>query len=181
MSELNLGRLITTPQNRDAIHVAVAPMIAFERMHAGQHIGLVEGSQTHATTHTKSIGIVDPYLRSPVPRGATFWMFLYPQTVTGLRHDWSHPAFTESAIAGHVASDSRSPAQEWVKTYALNLGLTYNEIMEGAADWVNGGEYLNKGGLLEGQYLNQEFWTHYQVLKGTVPEEKKQSFFTCSC
>jgi hypothetical protein len=36
---------------------------------------------------------VDPFLADPVQPGQMFWLFLYPQTITGLRHVWEHLAF----------------------------------------------------------------------------------------
>jgi uncharacterized protein (TIGR02996 family) len=95
MSELKLGQIIEGPADRDAIHVAVAPVVAGVDLEPGQHVGLFPDG-TAKPTHPH-IGIVDPYLRGRVNRGQQFWLFLYPQTVTGMRHEWQHPAFPAKA------------------------------------------------------------------------------------
>lgn len=91
MNVPDVGNLIdTNDARRDAIHVAVAPVEAAEDLLPGQHVGLVAG---RASAEAESIGVVDPFLTSPVLKGQRFWLFLYPNTVTSLRHVWTHPAF----------------------------------------------------------------------------------------
>jgi hypothetical protein len=96
-----LGQLIEDgDRRRDAIHIAVAPVTAAERLAPGQHVGLVqEGNLELVGPCDRNIGVVDPYLTEPVERGQRFWLFLYPGTITGLRHVWTHPAFTMAAAA----------------------------------------------------------------------------------
>ena len=44
MSDVGVGKPIGSDQQRDAIHVAIAPVIAGERLAPGQHVGVIEGS-----------------------------------------------------------------------------------------------------------------------------------------
>lgn len=75
-----LGTIITGTEGRDAVHIAVTPFLATTVLQPGQR--LVNG-------------IIDPYLKEPVQPGQWCYMFLYPLTITGLRHVWSHPSFPE--------------------------------------------------------------------------------------
>ena len=94
-----LGHLIEDgDRRRDAIHIAVAPVTAAERLSPGQHVGLVRaGDPELVGPCDNTIGIVDPFLAEAVEPGQRFWLFLYPGTVTSLRHLWTHPAFTAVA------------------------------------------------------------------------------------
>jgi hypothetical protein len=93
----NLGQLIEGEAFRDAVHIAVAPLIACQDLAPGVHFGLRSdnGQAFYADAgDPKAVGIVDPFLRvRMVKEGQRFWGFLYPQTVTSLRHAWSHPSF----------------------------------------------------------------------------------------
>jgi hypothetical protein len=91
------GNLIDeNERQRDAIHVAVAPVTAAERLVPGQHVGFVTADREHVgplESQENCLGIVDPFLLQPVEQGERFWLFLYPNSITSLRHYWTHPAF----------------------------------------------------------------------------------------
>ena len=77
--------------DRDAVHVAVIPVTAPYLMLPGQR-ACADGS--HPTIGgPPSVGIVDPFLRDCVQAGQRYWLFLLPNTVTGMVHRWSHPMF----------------------------------------------------------------------------------------
>jgi hypothetical protein len=96
-----LGQLINNgDRRRDAIHIAVAPVTAAARLAPGQHVGLIEPDNLEMVGPCSSnIGVVDPFLTNEVEPGQRFWLFLYPGTITGLRHVWSHPTFSAAAAA----------------------------------------------------------------------------------
>lgn len=90
-----LGELLIGGEKRDAVHIAIAPVVAGESLLPGDHVGfLVDGTVGEQDDPTKNIGIVDPFLRFGIRKGKEFWLFLYPNTVTSLRHVWTHSAFT---------------------------------------------------------------------------------------
>lgn len=171
-SNITLGQILTGNEGRDAVHVAIAPCVAKEKLYPGQDVG------ADGTTAQPHVGIVDPYLKHPVLPEQGFWLCLYPNTVTSLRHEWEHPAFpaTEKTQDGSVA---------WLTDFAATFGMTYDAVIEAAKEWLNTGEWT---------WLNYDtpdrawtdrvlFWQHFENATGIeVPEDDKGStFFTCSC
>ena len=88
-----VGRLIEGTAFRDAIHVAVAPVEALETLAPGWKVTLDGGKARQAVKDEPIVGVVDPFLTVLVRAGDRFWLFIYPGTVTSLRHAWTHPAF----------------------------------------------------------------------------------------
>lgn len=187
-----LGTIIPEGSGRDAIHVAVEPMVAMEKMFPGQHIGLVTGgASSKAEDH---IGIVDPFLTAPVFEGQRFWMLLYPRTITGLRHVWTHPAFDAVPAA---PSNNFETSEAWLKNFCETADTPGYECVMGAlrGEWpgAESDEYWFKWGGWDGDSLSfggvdahsdipPEFWDHVSVvLAKPIPTEKRASHFTCSC
>lgn len=171
-----LGKLLQPDDKRDAIHIAVAPMICSDdEVRPGQHVGLTEADDHAGTTAEKKIGIVDPFLTQIVLKGQRFWLFLYPNTITSLRHDWHHPAFEGDVIE----------SKAWIVAFAKKLeDQTYDSLMELAHAWVNGADYTydNSESYKDVWHGFGDFWKHYEIVTGQkVPDDKKECFFTCSC
>lgn len=179
-----LGTIISDQEKRDAIHLAVEPIVAVEKLYPGQDVGLVEGG---AGRSDKPVGIVDPFLKTPVLKGERFWLVVYPRQIQSLRHVWSHPAFESTEI---ISSESES--RQWIEKFAaIELDQTYNKLMQAAAYWIAGeqdGQQWNGHYTYDNSetYKNvpeerwEEFWGHYEIVTGTIAKERT-SFFTCSC
>lgn len=184
-----LGRLITDEQFRDAVHIAVAPVIAGMPMYPGEHIGFIGDAYTVGTNAPKFIGIVDPYLppKVEIEKGQKFYMFLYPQTITSLRHEWTHPEFEKEAELAQYEPTFyklKSAVEEikWVTEFAERINTTYDDLMEAAKNYLETGEYFCQGGDFEGTYIPDEFWEKYEVItRETVHGSQRNTFLTCSC
>jgi hypothetical protein len=175
LDSLRIGRIIENERKRDAVHMAVVPVVAGQALSPGEHVGMVDGLAV-VKASAKPLGIVDPFLRRTVDKGERFWMFLYPGTITSLRHEWEHPAF------GGGGNIPVSSSETWIREYADELGLNYQTLMDGAKAWIEDEEYLCEGPLLEGVYVRDGFWDHYEKVTGTkVKSSQRESFFSCSC
>lgn len=91
-----LGMIHVEQQKRDAIHLAVEPVIAAMTLVPGEHICLGENGLATVAPPSKALGIVDPFLTTPVEAGESFWLVVYPRRIKSLRHVWEHPDFPPS-------------------------------------------------------------------------------------
>lgn len=95
-----LGMIIDKAQKRDAIHLAVEPIEAGEKLWPGQDVGMHDGKawRTYSASDTPhmALGIVDPFLKAAVQPGERFWLVVYPRQIHSLRHVWTHPAFPDA-------------------------------------------------------------------------------------
>lgn len=192
-----LGQLIDGDEHRDAVHVAVIPVIALNKLHPGQHICLAKGSTNEAvvavpppkskgrlvkTDSTSSanavgIGIVDPYLTESVPPGKKFWMFLYPGTITSLRHEWTHPDFPEANVF-------TAEEESFARGLAAQCGTNYEEFMHACHNYAYSGDHYHMGDNEDYKHLNmadmERFWVIYSRVHGRSPRYPGTPF-TCSC
>lgn len=173
MSDIAFGKIITTKKERDAVHFAVIPTVAAAVLHPAQKVKLNENKE--AIPGDDSIGIVDPWLTTKVKKGETFWLFVNPNTVTDMRHHWSHPVF-----------DAESPkvgaAKLWLMQFADEAGLDLDDLLDAAKRYLEYGDYMCQGDRWDGFYCPEEFWDHYQVVTGEIVEKNHRgSFFSCSC
>lgn len=97
-----LGMIHFKPEHRDAIHLAVEPVMAGQDLQPGQQIGIKEGLAWPVgyifgvDEEVTCQGIVDPFLPRGPKSGEFFWFIMNPRMVTSLRHVWTHPDFPEA-------------------------------------------------------------------------------------
>ncbi len=181
MDDLKLGRLITSlHQQRDAIHIAVAPVVASEVLKPGERIGfLQDGTVGLGNSDRPSIGIVDPYLDRSVTEGQRFWMFLMPGSITSLRHDWTHPAFRAERVDG-----DKIAAQKWLETFASSQRHSFNRLAEILEEAVTtGGAWCGDNDNSESfNDQRRELLRQWEIWTGKpLPRDTDNIYFSCAC
>lgn len=191
-----LGKLIEGEAERDAFHIAIVPMTAKETVWAGAEVG-ADGTRT-----APYVGIVDPFLKGSVEPGQRYYLCLYPNTVTGMRHHWSHPFFdgkdalpTQQQVSEVI---DKAASRKWMEAYAAchyshqsewydGLGRYYtaDELIEHAKDFLRTGDrHVQQGSeSLRDNTNASEFWKHFEILTGTTVDEyhRGQVPFCCTC
>jgi hypothetical protein len=170
--DVKLGQLAPEDQKRDAVHIAVCPVVAGERLAPGEHIGFIDQALNTVGDCDKPLGIVDPFLKQMLNPGDRFFMFLYPGTITSLRHDWEHPAWE-----GDVPQSMR-----WIQDFAKSIDQNYDSLMQAAANFQITGDYTydNSEKYKDRWSAFPEFWKHYEVVTGNKVNDNSVPF-TCSC
>ena len=92
-----LGMIHYKLEHRDAIHLAVEPVVASCDMSRGDYIR-IQGGVAYPCHPGGAHGIVDPFLPphtsgKDVKTGESFWFIMKPRMVRSLRHVWEHPDF----------------------------------------------------------------------------------------
>ncbi len=203
-----LGQLITGPAERDAIHVAVVPLIAGEELRPGDPVRLKPGTTDVALRgtyndrnepHSPRIGIVDPFIDPLghlwIREGTRFWCLLYPGTVTAICHDWQHPAFIERKVG--------SESEQWLLDFAAKWNFRFDEMIDaavGRGQWEPGDDDDGPGEFDRCRYVvargrdlhsasdlddgeESLFWSHLEAYTGQVfsEEHRRGMGWSCSC
>lgn len=189
----NLGTFpIPDNSGRDAIHLAVEPVVAGSRLKAGERIKVEDGKAVPAEDD-EAIGIVDPFVDGVIRPGQRFWLVVLPRTITSLRHVWSHPLFPEEPASAyhadaddHYVADAKSVSEKWMREWAVkHVGYDYygdgNISEESAyAFAIGAGENVHIGPYESArEYIDSEWWDHWETLTGK--RGKRGDYFSCSC
>lgn len=104
-----LGTVPPATAGRDAVHVAVVPIVAPCWLRPGERVDR-DGRPAGSPGCGPVVGIVDPYRgEDGIRPGERVWLCLTPGTITGLRHVWTHPAFKTSVPAVFVDAGPLQP------------------------------------------------------------------------
>jgi len=173
-----LGQRPNANDKRDAVHVAIIPAEAGEDLEPGSEVA--KAGNVYFRVIRNGTGIVDPFNRCKTLKGELFWLCLFPNTVTGMRHHWQHPEFPES-----LNVDS----EQWLRDFCERGNIPDYETIIG----VLTGEYYdewNSGRIDEDRFhfmgidaygdIPPEFWYHAKQVTG-IDFENKPSRFSCSC
>lgn len=173
MSTVELGKA-PTAMNRDAIHLAVLPIAAGEPLLPGEKVGIQNEVAIKKTTH---LGIVDPFRTGLINQGEIFYLCLFPNTVNGMRHHWSHPLLADVLEKG--------TSELWLRKYAMEMNCYDDppEAFERLIDGLRSGELLAHGSDLH--CLNDledsgELKRHAELYLGTAIDWATFEF-RCSC
>ena len=103
----DIDKIITDPSTtrRDAIHTAVAPIEVGSKVEPGMKVVIVKVRISETQTELKIFpatqstepdqydAAVSPFLERAAERGEWCWIMMRPNTVTSLRHLWTHDKF----------------------------------------------------------------------------------------
>lgn len=187
-----IGQIITTPQERDAIHFALAPVTASERLEPGQRIGFAQKGNCdlvcHAGNDIKAVGIVDPFLEGPVFKGERFFLFLLPGTVTSMRHSWGHPDWANEGVPAPATIPTKTDSEVWMRKWVTkHMSEDYygdyekplgEDIAYGYA--IQAGHDMNIGPYESARdHIDSEWWGHWEAITGCTG--KRGEYFSCAC
>ncbi len=167
MSDTTLGSLIVGKGERDAIHVALAPVTTREHLKPGQHVGFVREYDTDVIgVCPNPIGIVDPFLEHTVKPGDRFYVVLYQNTVTGMKHQWEHPAF---------ASAPKEASIKWLQELADEISMDYRDLL----DYISDGSIYTGSEDNSGCRDSEDIKMHYENATGA--KAPREVYFRCAC
>ena len=177
-----VGSIVGPDAPRDAIHVAIIAVQAGEWLSPGEKVTMLLG-RAYKAKDQRALGVVDPFLSEEVDRLEWFYLFLNPGSITSLRHDWTHPAFTEGAPVGKPQDAN----MDFFVRIARILGQPVTELLYKAERAFNDDD----GGICFGDDLDgwpsegqiEEFWQRFADYKGKPlpPNILRTAYFRCAC
>lgn len=183
-----LGTIIGDGEKCDAIHIAVFPIEAAERLSPGDHVVINDAGRASWVPPGRGIGITDPFLTNFVFPGERCWVLLYPRQITSLRHVWEHPAFPASQetaadpVADVIAeSDAKAASEQWLRDFCDNADVPGFHETIGAALAQQEDDYVHFSGVDAHGEIPDEFWYHLGIYTGEAIVSNPAKHFSCGC
>jgi hypothetical protein len=180
-----LGKLVEGSPERDAVHIAVVAVTAAQKLSPGQRIGLNDAGKAEPGG-VLALGIVDPFLIRAVQPGQTFFLFLMPNTITSLKHNWTHPAFPVAAESSDI---SKIASEHWMREWAVEHMSDdyYGDGDEGKrspeaayAFAIDAGRRNSVGPYEDARdHIDSEWWSHWEAITGERGD--RDTYFSCAC
>ncbi len=183
----SIGKKLTGGERRDAVHFAVAPIRAGAFLRAGERVKFAPNSTDVVVAwdydEEPAIGIIDPFLDCGyVTKEDRCWLFLFPSTITGLRHEWTHPAFPDQQPQPSMQQES-SPAysERWLRGFAEKYRADYEEMIAGVA--AGSGAFFGEDLEYKDFHPGSEFWEHVSIVTGKQfsKHHMESTSFRCAC
>jgi hypothetical protein len=181
MSEIKFGEILYGYPQRDAIHIAVTPIEAGSEVVAGDKVKLKDG-KAHTWKNRLDgdcVGFVDPYLTERVAKGERFWLWLWPGSITSLRHDWTHPLLPEQ----RPTNEKKEAAMNRMAEIGHQIGgFSVEEMLHYYASVAKTGEGCLPDDLNKYE-APADFWEIGELLTGlhVSPAIQNDHCFRCSC
>ncbi len=179
-----IGTILGDDVKKDAIHIAVLPVVAQERLKPGARVGFVDGTNhVGSTLESDVFGIIDPFLQRDVRAGEKCFVFLLPNTVTGMRHEWEHP-LVKDPEPKRVDSELKAKYIKVLKDFADEHYLNYDEMMR---DFSLGQTHTQNGGMSaqnavdDDDALKQKIYMAIEIVLGVEMRDISYGPFSCSC
>ena len=112
-------------------------------------------------------------------------MFLYPNTITSLKHNWTHPAIPD--VQEDKIEELRAESEKWMRAWAMEhvsddyygSGAKVSED-DAYAFAIEAGEENYIGPYESARdHIDNEWWNHWERITGKVG--KRDEGFSCSC
>ena len=195
MQPTELGTVPTEKDSRDAIHVAVLPVIAKGNLHPGQFIEVYTKDKKHyarvaVQSQNSTHGICDPFRTGVIYDGVFFWAIMLPGTITDMRHHWTHACIEEEQdIVEHRIEHEAGVAEAWMRDFADDIGLSYEQVLIA-------GDHYSEGEIWGGYTFDHDtpdrcyedaglYWGAWSAIRGKpIPEDEKEDPsppFSCAC
>lgn len=176
---------------RDAIHVAVLPVRGTTAIKRGMWLSFAYEGDIEmvmpANTWALAVGVADPFLSTnTVAADERFLMFMKPNTITGLRHHWDHPAL-DAAMGVRMKNEllGNPSSRSFMETLAADCHMSFDALMNALTEVATGAEeYISLGIDTPDTAYDSTMWDHYERLTGKiVPYSIKRAGapFSCAC